>query len=233
MEAPSPNRDRLVRTARRLEPLLAELVFVGGQMAELLVTDPAAVRVRPTDDVDVVVRITTRSAYHDLQQRLATLGFEPDMREQAPICRTRTRDGLILDVMPLDASILGFGNRWYPLALDTATELPLEPGLTIRAIAAPAFLATKWEAFANRGDADVLMSRDIEDILTLVAGRPRIVDEVRESPADVRAFIQTQTHRLLAHGWADEIVENAIHDARHVPGLRRAVLARLDELASG
>ncbi len=61
----SPNRDSLVQTARLLTPLLAELVFVGGQVAELLVTDAAAVRVRPTDDVDVVVRGTTRGAYHD------------------------------------------------------------------------------------------------------------------------------------------------------------------------
>lgn len=44
--------------------LLGELVFVGGQVAELLVTDPAAVRVRPTDDVDVVVPVTTRTEYH-------------------------------------------------------------------------------------------------------------------------------------------------------------------------
>ncbi len=58
----SPNRDRLLRTARLLRPLLGELVFVGGQVAELLVTDPAAVRVRPTDDVDVVVPITTRTS---------------------------------------------------------------------------------------------------------------------------------------------------------------------------
>ena len=57
----SPNRDRLLRTARLLRPLLGELVFVGGQVAELLVTDAAAVRVRPTDDVDVVVPVTTRT----------------------------------------------------------------------------------------------------------------------------------------------------------------------------
>jgi hypothetical protein len=44
---PSPNRELLLRVARRLGPVLDELVFVGGQVAELLVTDPAAVRVRP------------------------------------------------------------------------------------------------------------------------------------------------------------------------------------------
>ena len=70
----SPNRDRLLRTARLLRPLLGKLVFVGGQVTELLVTDPAAVRVRPTDDVDVVVPVTSRIAYHALQMRLMALG---------------------------------------------------------------------------------------------------------------------------------------------------------------
>ena len=39
MVARGPNRDRLVRTARLLRPLLGEFVFVGGQVAELFVTD--------------------------------------------------------------------------------------------------------------------------------------------------------------------------------------------------
>ena len=46
---PSPNWDLLERTARRLRPVLDEVVFVGGHVAELLVTDPAAVRVRQTN----------------------------------------------------------------------------------------------------------------------------------------------------------------------------------------
>jgi hypothetical protein len=44
-------RERLLRTARRLEPLLFDVVFVGGQLVELLVSEPAAIRPRPTDDV--------------------------------------------------------------------------------------------------------------------------------------------------------------------------------------
>lgn len=120
----SPNRERLVRTARRIRPLLTDVVFVGGQMVELLVTDPAAVRMRPTDDVDVVVPVTTRTAYRQLQQQLAELGFRPDMRDGAPICRVRTSDDLVLDAMPLDEEILGFSNRWYPLAIRHASLSP-------------------------------------------------------------------------------------------------------------
>jgi len=86
-------------------------VFVGGQVAELLVTDAAAVRVRPTDDVDDVVPVTTRGAYHPLQMRLITLGFAPDQRSGAPICSMRTVDDLLLDVMPVDEAILGVSNR--------------------------------------------------------------------------------------------------------------------------
>ena len=45
----SPNRDLLLRVANRLEPLLEQLVFVGGQVTELLITDPVAAYVRPTE----------------------------------------------------------------------------------------------------------------------------------------------------------------------------------------
>ncbi len=178
----SPNRDRLLRTARLLRPLLGELVFVGGQVAELLVTDPAAVRVRPTDDVDVVVPVTTRTAYHALQMRLMALGFTPDTRAGAPVCRMRTADDLLLDVMPLDDAILGFSNRWYAYALASATALTLEPGLDVRVATAAAFLTMKWEAFASRGAADPMSSHDLEDLITVVAGRAGIVEDLAVAP---------------------------------------------------
>ncbi len=194
----SPNRDRLLRTARLLRPLIDELVFVGGQVAELLVTDPAAVRVRPTDDVDVVVPVTTRTAYHALQLRLMALGFTPDHRAAAPVCRMRTADDLVLDVMPLDEAILGFSNRWYSDALASATVVTLEPGLDVHIASAAAFLAMKWEAFASRGAADPMSSHDLEDLITVVAGRAGIVEDVHAAPEEIRHFIREQTAALLA-----------------------------------
>jgi len=227
----SPNRDRLLRTARRLGPHLADVVFVGGQMTELLVTEPAAVHPRPTDDVDVVVRVTTRTAYHRLQGRLRDIGFMPDTRPGAPICRVRTTDDLVLDVMPLDEGILGFTNRWYPLALDTAEPIELEPGMSIRAIVAPAFLATKWEAYRARGAADPMTSHDLEDIITLVMGRQGIVEEIERLPPEVRNFIAEATRDFLAEPWAEEIVTGNLPDARSLPGIADVVLWRLRALA--
>ena len=227
----SPNRDRLLRTARLLRPLLNELVFVGGQVAELLVTDPAAVRVRPTDDVDVVVPVTTRTAYHALQMRLMALGFTPDTRVGAPVCRMRTSDDLLLDVMPLDDAILGFSNRWYAYALASATALTLETGLNVRVATAAAFLAMKWEAFASRGAADPMSSHDLEDLITVVAGHAGIVEDVSAAPEEVRHFIREQTARFLAAEWAPAILEGNLPDARRVPGLVDAVVRRFRQLA--
>lgn len=228
----SSNRDRLLRTARRLTPYLADVVFVGGQMTELLVTDPAAIRPRPTEDVDVVVRVTTRTAYHRLQERLHDIGFGPDTRPGAPICRVRTTDDLVLDVMPLDESILGFTNRWYPLVLDTAEAIGLEPGINIRAITAPAFLATKWEAYRARGAADPMTSHDLEDIITLVMGRQSVLEEVETLPSDARSFIAEATRDFLAGPHAEEIASGNLPDARGLPGIADVVLSRLRALAA-
>lgn len=80
----SPNRDLLTRVARRLEPLLEQLVFVGGQVTELLISDPVAAHVRPTDDVDVICDVASRPDYYRLGERLKELGFTEDTTPGAP-----------------------------------------------------------------------------------------------------------------------------------------------------
>ncbi len=212
--------------------MLGDVVFVGGQMVELLITEPAAIRIRPTEDVDVVARVATRTAYHDLQMRLMALGFAPDQRLNAPICRMRTSDDLVLDVMPLNENVLGFSNRWYALTLDTATEIQLEPDLVIRAISAPTFLATKWEAYRDRGADDPFLSHDLEDIISVVAGRQQVIGEVASSAADARRFIAECTRVFLANRWANDLVAGNLPDARRFPAFADDVVARLRALAA-
>jgi D-ribose pyranose/furanose isomerase RbsD len=55
--------------AQRLEPLLDEVVFLGGATLTLWITDPGAPSPRPTKDVDVVVEVTTRSGFHVFEVR--------------------------------------------------------------------------------------------------------------------------------------------------------------------
>lgn len=227
----NPNRARLLATARCLRPLLPELVFVGGHAAELLVTEPGAVNIRPTVDVDVIVETATLSAYDRLHERLREIGFQPAMEPDAPTCRSRTADGLVLDVMPVDARILGFSNRWYGYAVESAVEVALEPSLVIRAATAPAFLAMKWEAFAGRGSGDADTSHDVEDIVIVVAGRPGIVDDVRRAPEEVQAFVAECTRAFLGGMHVEDIIDSKIPDARRFPEIGRRALNRFRALA--
>ena len=111
----------------------------------------------------------------------------------APICRHRAPDGVVLDLMPTDEAILGFSNRWYPIAIQTATWLAIASGLSIRIASAPAFLGTKWIALDQRGHGNALVSHDFGDIATVVAGRPEVLEEIRGAPPELRAWLGART----------------------------------------
>jgi hypothetical protein len=192
-----PNLELLEIAAERLRPLLPEVVFVGGCVTGLLVTDSGAAPVRRTYDVDVIAEIASYADYTIFSERLRTLGFEEDTTEGAPLCRWR-HTGLVLDVMPLDARILGFSNRWYPDALRTAVEVRLPGGLILRTITAPYFLGTKIEAFRGRGQEDYFASHDLEDFITVVDGRASLLEEIEAASPELRAFLGEAVRGLLA-----------------------------------
>jgi hypothetical protein len=75
--------EMLLHAARAFGDLRDEVVFVGGAIVDLLVTDPAAPRPRFTDDVDVVVEVTTQVEWYALSDRPRKLGFREDRREGA------------------------------------------------------------------------------------------------------------------------------------------------------
>lgn len=179
------------------DDLLGELVFVGGAVAGLLITDPAMPVIRPTEDVDLLVRALTLADYHGVEKTLAARGFVHDMSPGAPICRWRV-GGVAVDVMPSLEDILGFSNLWYPLALDTAEPQALPSGTVIRLVAAPVFLATKLEAFAGRGKGDYLFSHDLGDFLAVIDGRDSLIDECRASRAELRVYLGDWVAGLLA-----------------------------------
>ena len=152
--------------------------LLAGCTTALLITDKAAADVRPTYDVDAIAEITSYAAYADFSERLRKIGFAEDTTEGAPICRWRQKK-TILDVMPLDEKILGFSNRWYRPAMESAEERELQRGLRIRVVTAVYFCATKLEAFNGRGKGDYLSSHDLEDLVAVIDGRAELVQEIR------------------------------------------------------
>lgn len=186
----------LTDAAKLLIPVLDELVFVGGSTTGLFISDKGAGDVRSTFDVDAITEITSYADYVIFSERLRKLGFTEDTSEDAPLCRWLNGDTK-LDVMPLDEAILGFSNRWYEAALRSAQEHELQPDLHIRVVSAPYFCATKIEAFRGRGNGDYLASHDLEDLITVVDGRPELVNELRTAPDDVQCYIAEAINQML------------------------------------
>jgi predicted nucleotidyltransferase len=194
---PNPNLEQLIATAALLRPMLGDLVFVGGAVTSLLVTDEGAGLPRTTLDVDAIAEISSYAEYTAFGERLRALGFSEDISEGAPLCRW-VQSGTILDVMPLDEKILGFSNRWYVAAMEAATVHQLFPDLEIRVVTAPYFLATKIEAFKGRGRGDFLASHDLEDLVFLIDGRSTIVEEVQTETPSLREYLGKEITGLLA-----------------------------------
>jgi hypothetical protein len=192
-----PNRALFESVIRLLAPVLDDLVFVGGCMTGLFVTDSAGGGIRPTKDVDAIVNVTSYTQYTSLAGRLRALGLAEDTTPGAPLCRWR-HDAVIVDIMPIDSSVLGFSNRWYPAVIDTAQTWPIA-GHHVRIVTPALFVATKLDAFHGRGGGDVVASHDLEDIITVVDGRPEIVREIAAAPADVRAYVASTFRELLAN----------------------------------
>ena len=197
MRANDPNLPYLRHIAEALGDLREQLVFVGGAVAGLLVTDPLADSVRATRDVDAVVN-ATRAMFHRIEAAVAERGFARDVQSDV-ICRWIHKDsGVLFDLMPVQPEVLGFSNHWYPYAVETAESVELSAGLNIRLVSAVGFIATKLEAFAGRGAGDFVTSHDIEDVLNIVDGREELTDEMANAPPDLRQAVASAFQKLLS-----------------------------------
>ena len=218
--------------AETLGELLEEVVFVGGATVVLWITDPGAPPVRPTKDVDVVVEVATRSAFHDFEARLRKRRFAED-QEDGVIGRWGHPSGLTLDAMPPQPGILGFENRWQGAAIPHAIERELPSGARMRAASPPYLLATKLEAFKGRGNRDFLGSRDFGDIIALIDGREELIDEVAQAPDDVRTYIAAELAGLLEDPrFADGLFGAMQPDAASQARIDDVVMPRLRALTA-
>lgn len=228
MRRDDPNLPHLRAIAVALGDLCDRVVFVGGSTAGLLLTDPAAEAVRATLDVDAIVAADTLPQYYQIEDQVAARGFVRDT-ESGVVCRWMHREtGVLFDLMPVAPGVLGFANRWYPDAVETATSVALDEGLEIRLVTAPAFVATKLEAFADRGRGDLMGSHDLEDVLNVVDGRPELAQELDVAPTALRDAVRTAFAAFLQHPDFSNCLPGLIAD----PDRTDIVLERLRSMAA-
>lgn len=188
--------EMLARIAKGLGPLKDKVVFVGGSTVSLYLTDPGATTVRPTEDVDCVIQVLTRGEYYKLEQELERLGFRHVTEKDAPICRWSYK-GLTTDIMPTEGTVLNFKNSWYPDGYEHAIKVILPGGEEVRIFSLLYFLASKIEAFKDRGHGDFLTSPDMEDIITVLDGSETIAEEITTAPAKVKKFLSGKFREFL------------------------------------
>ncbi len=193
-----PPLDALARVVRQLDRSRDNFVFLGGSASSLFITDAAGLSPRPTKDVDALVRCDSYGQYvTTVAAELRRHGFREDDSPGAPTCRwVLTGSGIRVDFMPTNPAALRLLGRWFADAFDHS-ELRKVDGEDVRVVSAPYFVATKLEAFRDRGGDDYMASHDLEDLIAVIDGRAELLDEVTRSPADVGAYIRSEIGALL------------------------------------
>jgi len=195
------NITRIKAVYNALGELADQVVFVGGATVSLYVDRPAS-DVRPTDDIDILVELARYSEYAAIEEKLRQKGFINDV-ESGVICRY-TIDGITVDIMHTSDDILGFSNRWYDEAFKHSHIFTIDEDYHIRIFSAPYFIATKLEAFKDRGEDDGRFSSDFEDIVYVLNNRTTIWTEINEANAGLKKYLQTEFSNLIDNPYIDE-----------------------------
>lgn len=207
MENRTINIAVVAEVAQALKDLKDQMVFVGGAVVSLYTDDPAADEIRPTSDIDMTLNVVNLSNWYVIQEKLASLGFHPDPSGHA-ICSYKFKD-IPVDIMPAEDVQLGPANRWYKLGFDNLWIVNAKD-VAIKILPAPCYLATKFEAFNNRG-TDYRTSHDFEDIIYVIDNRTSIVGEVNSTIPEIKSFLQSQLLKLMENSNFDEILSAHIH----------------------
>lgn len=112
--------------------------------------------------------------------------------------------------------------------LETAQLHDLQEGLQISIPTAPLFLATKLLAYENRAGGDLLGSHDLEDVITVVAGREEVVEELTVERDDVQRDVVERVTRLLADDDFIYAIEGALPNTS---GFSDHVYERFNQIA--
>ena len=203
--------DQLKLVVEDLGHFVPRLAFTGGLVLGLYLERQPMFRIRPTKDADAVVACATHADYISLQVELGQVQARPLAGDgDAPICRMVTSSGQLLDLMPTDKSVLGFGNSWFPLGYETAQPCDIGASQPVRIFPPPVYAAAKADAYRGRGVADPMLSHDLEDFLTLVSCRSSLTAEIAACCPELRSYLARFVDEVLALPRLDEIIDGNI-----------------------
>ncbi|HMJ03771.1 MAG TPA: hypothetical protein VK506_12570 [Conexibacter sp.] len=92
----------------------------------------------------------------------------------------------------------------------------------------PFLVATKLEAFADRGRGDYIASRDFADVVSLLDGRAELVGEILGAPRELRRYLAAELSRHRAHWrFLDGVYAGLLPDDASQARAERIVIPRM------
>ena len=187
------NRAATKKVALALRHLNEQVVYVGGAVVSLYIDDPAAEDIRPTKDIDLTFQIATYAQLEKLREALNQLGFDQNTEDNV-ICRFRYED-LKVDVMATETVGWAPSSPWFKEGFEKALPITLDE-VTIKVLPLPYFLATKIEAFFDRGMKDIYASHDLEDIVYLFNYTTNIDMQLLASDKKVKTYLAQKLEEI-------------------------------------
>lgn len=181
---------RLTHLRARLGPVADRCVVVGASCAALFPRGP--IPIRETGDIDLLVRASGYVEWQAELERFRASGFAEDPTSTA-ICRLVGHD-LVVDLMPVPWETLGF-NRWYA---DGWRDREPDAATGLFRLSPVYFLATKLEAFKDRGRGDPMSSDDLADIVIFLRNRTIPADELATRHEVVYRAVREELRGLAA-----------------------------------
>lgn len=198
----------VAEVATALKELKDKMIFVGGAVVSLYLDDPSSHDIRPTADVDLTSDLLNYADWVHMQERLSELGFYPNPQGHA-IC-SYTYKRILVDIMPSKDGPIGPTNRWYQVGFDNLWTFTIK-GIEIKMLSVGCFLATKFEAFKDRGGDDYRLSHDFEDIMYVLDNRTTIIEDIESEPLEIRDYLKEQLKIINNKPNFDEIIAAHIH----------------------
>lgn len=197
------NLDSVAKVAHALGDLNTEVVYIGGAVISLYATDEGAELPRVTTDVDVCVQVSTFGEMENLRERLAQKNIYPDSK--GTHLYRYTYKEILIDFIPFEATPFGPTNSYLKTGFEKAYEVSVSDA-KILVLPVSVFLATKWEAFNDRG-SDPRMSHDFEDIIYILDNNIALIDDCTETSSEVLNALKQLSSFILEHSNSKEIIE--------------------------
>ncbi|MDD2238090.1 MAG: hypothetical protein PHG65_12870 [Kiritimatiellae bacterium] len=221
------NERDISTVVRSMKEIGVSFALIGGSALPYLL-DPAYIH-RPTNDVDVVVEVTTRIAYSKLERKLERAGFHHDMTG-GPRCRWLL-DDITVDVLPTSPNAAEFGSVWFEEAMSALESVTARDGTEFHVIGPAHLLATKLTSYFDPKRDDDKKISDLEDIVSLVEGCSKLLPALEIGSMELQRHISGRIRLLLASADFNNLLLGLISQPAP-PGAYNRVLQRMVSISN-